>query len=734
MTIELYPIKNATPMILPEFTALNKALSTLAHFLFDDQRRVYFASLWLSLIFILLPASGFAQPWNSPYVETERVQNTLYKSFSERPKHLDPARSYSSNEWIFIQSIYETPLQYHYLKRPYTLIPSVLEMMPEVIYYNEKGEEIALNSEQTVAFSKYILSLKPNILYQFHPAFVAENLQLSDDQIAHINTLGDIQKTATRELVAQDFVHQIKRLAHPSLSSPVLSLMSGYIVGLSALNKTLVADKSPLSELEKHSLAGVKVLNKYQYSITVKGVQKQFLYWLAMPFFTAMPPEADKFYGQQGLIDKNIILDWYPIGTGAFVLSVNQPNKEMVLSRNPNFHAEFYPNSGQESDGAQGLLADKNKKLPFLESAHFLLEKEAAPYWHKFLQGYYDSSGIASDNFDQAIEVTPSGQKILSKTMRDKHIRLLESPSASVYYTAFNMQDKIVGGYSVAKQKLRQAISLAINTEEYISIFLNGRASPAHGPIPTGIFGAIEDYNPFIYHKINGKIQRKSLTEAKRLMHQAGYPNGIDSVTKKPLVLYFDTSATGASEQPRLSWLRAQFKKIGIQIVVRASSYNRFQDKLRKGQAQLFELGWNADYPDPENFLFLLVGKNAKTISGGENTANYQNATYDALFEQMKNMPDNAKRQAIISQMVAILRQDSPWVWGYIPQTYGLYHRWLRNTKPHAMARNTLKYVRIDAKARAQFRLKENQIVWWPLGVFALLIVLIGSHFWRRRL
>ena len=66
--------------------------------------------------------------------------------------------------------------------------------------------------------------------------------------------------------------------------------------------------------------------------------------------------------------------------------------------------------------------------------------------------------------------------------------------------------------------------------------------------------------------------------------------------------------------------------------MVRGTDYNRFRGKMQEGNAQIFQWGWNADYPDPENFLFLLYGPNAKVVSGGENTANYANPEFDRLF------------------------------------------------------------------------------------------------------
>ena len=95
-----------------------------------------------------------------------------------------------------------------------------------------------------------------------------------------------------------------------------------------------------------------------------------------------------------------------------------------------------------------------------------------------------------------------------------------------------------------------------------------------------------------------------------------------------------------------------QFAKLGVQLEVRATDYNQFQDKVRKGKHQIFWWGWLADYPDAENFLFLLYGPNGKTRSDGENTANYENPEYDKLFAQMKLLDDGPEKQKVIDQMV----------------------------------------------------------------------------------
>ena len=178
----------------------------------------------------------------------------------------------------------------------------------------------------------------------------------------------------------------------------------------------------------------------------------------------------------------------------------------MVLERNPNFHGETYPCEGEPGDRAAGLLADCGKPLPLIDKAVFSREKESIPYWNKFLQGYYDASGISSDSFDQAVRFNVGGDVQLSDEMRAKGIRLLTSVRLSTFYMGFNMLDAVVGGKdgigSERSAKLRQALSIAIDQEEFISIFMNGRGIAAMSPLPPGIFGYLDGeagMNPVVY-------------------------------------------------------------------------------------------------------------------------------------------------------------------------------------------------------------------------------------------
>ena len=281
--------------------------------------------------------------------------------------------------------------------------------------------------------------------------------------------------------------------------SPILDNMSQYIVGLEVFSKEISAiakekkKKGEWLDLRAYDILGVTVPNAHTLRIKIKGKYPQFMYWLSMYFFSPIPWEADLFYHQKGLVEKNLTLNWYPVGTGAYYLAKNNPHREMILKANSNYHEETYPSlsvkEAEDADIPATLLEDAGKKLPFIKEVVYSLEKESIPLWNKFLQGYYDASGISSEAFDQAVQIASNGNMGLSDEMQEKGIQLKGSVQPSIFYMAFNMVDPVVGGYSESAKKLRQAISIAQNQEEYISIFMNERGLPAQGPIPPAIFG-----------------------------------------------------------------------------------------------------------------------------------------------------------------------------------------------------------------------------------------------------
>jgi ABC-type transport system substrate-binding protein len=509
----------------------------------------------------------------------QRGANIFYVPFAERPKHLDPVQAYSENEYLLIGSIYTPPLQYHYLKRPYELIPSAATEMPRVTYYDAADKALPENADaKSIAYSVYEIHLKPGFKYQPHPAFATDAqgkpayASLKREDLSAIFELRDFKQTGTREVTAQDFVYQIKRLAHPRLHSPIFGLMAEHIVGLPEYaEKVKAASKDTprdgYIDLNQFDVSGVSAVDASTYRIKVKGKYAQFVYWLAMPFFAPIPVEVDRFYAQPSMADKNLSLDWYPVGAGPYMLTVNNPNRQMVLERNPNFPGEVYPSEGEAGDAEAGLLKDAGQRIPFIDKVIFSLDKEQIPIWNKFLQGYYDVSGITVRQLRPGGTDVRDGEPRLSEEMERQGIRLQTSVGTSVSYMGFNMLDPVVGTRATIRNPRASCVwpsRLRLDQEENISIFRNGRASRHRGrfrPASSASSKARAGINRYVYDWVGGEPRRKPLEAAKKLLAEAGYPDGHRQQEGHTLIVYFDSTLAGAGAKATSDWLIKQFRQ-----------------------------------------------------------------------------------------------------------------------------------------------------------------------------
>ena len=757
------------------------------------KRTLKFSSLVIAVCFAFLTACGqnSSDKPNNPHTQGAAASNTLFTAFTERsPKHLDPTSSYSGDETPFTYQIYEPLYTYHYLKRPYELEPLLATALPTPSYIDAKGKpvsaEVAEKNPALVTQSWYDITIKQGVLYAPHPAFARDSVGeylfhgLKAEEIKGKYAPKDFGFAGTREMTAEDIAYSIKRLATPRVQSPIFGHLSDYIVGLKELNatvkqrdtalrkvaanlaagknggntgaKTTIAPRDlPFLDFRQFDLSGVQVLDKYTLRIKVKGVYPQFKYWLATTFFAPIPWESEKFYAQTGMAGNNLSLNTWPVGTGPYYLSESLTNRKHVLSRSPNYRGGTYPcegevsSAGKMSDEAAGLLKDCGKRTPFIDRIEFSLEKEALALESKFFNGYYDIPQAQRGEFGTAYLLGIQDATEKGAIVQNRNIALPAFIDTTVWYTGFNWNDPVVGGANPAtaarNKKLRQAIAIAWDTDEFVGLFEQGMAITAMSPIPPGIEG-FTDINPQIYDTTQpknsvGQHPRKSIDLAKQLMREAGYPNGRDTVTGKPLTLYIDVMGSESGKAAQYDWEARQLEKLGIQMEIRATDYNRFQDKMSKGAAQIFSWGWGADYPDAENFLFLLYGPNAKAKNDGENASNYQNPQYDALFERMKTLPDGAEKTALIAQMIAIAQQDVPWLFGHFPKSAGAYHTWVKNGKPTQMIRNHLQYIRLDTEERVRQQTLWNTPQWWGLILFLLAAAGLGyagMRIWRHKM
>ena len=557
---------------------------------------------------------------------------------SAKIKGLDPIQAGDLYAGRQVANAYEPLFQYHYLKRPYELIPALAESMPTFE-----------SSSGSAASTVLKVRLKRAVLFQDDECFKASNGK-------------------GRELTADDIVYSFMRLADRKENAEGWWIFDGKIKGLNEWR-----DATPAGKNGDYSakIEGLKALDRYTVRIELTKPNNQFLYYLAMPFTSIVPKEAVEHYGADFLRN--------PVGTGPFKLVREESNlnSKLVWVRNPTYRQEMYPTEGEPDDKAKGLLEDAGKQLPLVDKMIVQVIPEDQPRWLNFQSGKLDLTGIPKDNFDSTI----SADMDLNAEMMKKGIVLHKAPNLDVTYTSFNMEDPIVG-----KNKwLRKAMSLAYDINPVIKLFYNGRAIPAQSPIPPGVFGYSSQYrNPNVDYNIE---------KAKEFLAKAGYPGGKGLGT----ITLLGLSTSQARQQSE--YFVNSMSKIGINVVVKAFTWPDFLKNMNDKKGQMWGLAWGADYPDAENFLQLFYGKNK---APGPNNANYVNSDYDRLYKEMLNLQNGEKRLEVIKKMVKIVEDDVPWVFGTHRIGFTLAQPWLRNYKVIEFDHNQEKYLNIDVARRSQ--------------------------------
>jgi len=655
---------------------------------------------------------------NDPYPGADRTAKVYYTSFSLAPKSLDPAVAYNVAAHAVTANVHDTLLEYHYLARPYRLIPGLASAIPKPVTLPDGRIQ-------------YVFQIRKGLLFHDDAAFA----------LAGKDASGEPKRT--REVIAADFAFELMRIADPAVGSPVVrkfAAIAGFLEFRKRLRVLRAGDKS-FAKLPAHrqyaragGVPGLKVDGNYTLRLILTRADPQILYWFALPFTTPVPWEAVQYYDGKG--GRPHFQD-HPVGTGPYRMSVYDKQFRMVLVKSPNWYgarhpewkapAATFPSRAEIARMAPGRIDPvyAGRALPFIARIEFRREKESIPRFNKFLQGYFDRSGIIKESFDQMVQ-----NDALSPKMAKRGIKLEKTVEASIFYVGFNMLDKTVGAAAGERsRKLRQAMSLAIDVKEHLRLFANGRGVAAHAPIPPGLFGYDAKYkNPY---------RGFDLKRAKALLVAAGYKNGIDPATGKPLRLTFDTGNTQAQAMLRYQYFVNAWRRIGLDVEVKATNYNQFLQKLKVGAYQIYFTGWIADFPDPENFLFLLETSSGRKVSGGSNYSNFTDPEYDALYKRMRALPNGTERRETIRSMLAILERERPWIELYHDEDYTLIQPWLRNARSFGLSYPTLKYLDIVPGQRAQLRTQWNQPVVWPawilLGLIAAFVLPGIATFFRER-
>jgi len=513
----------------------------------------------------------------------------------------DPAAAHDLYSGTVEQVIFETLLSYDYLARPAKLVPLTAEAMPQVT-----------DSGQT-----YTFRIRKGIHFTPDPAF----------------------KGVKRELVAEDYVYSLKRLMDPKIRSPWTWLLDGKIVGLDEAAEQ--AKKTGRFDYDA-KVAGLEAVDRYTLRIRLKQPDYNLPYVLAHEPTGVVAREVVAAYADEGgRVMSN------PVGTGPYKLAKWIRSSKIFLEANPDYRGfvwDFKPGPGAED--AQIVKEMKGKKMPQVGRIEISIMEEDQSRLLAFQNGELDLMNLEGPLAPKALSgatLTPELQK--------KGVRLSRFVDPEITYHYWNLTDPVVGGLSKEKIALRRAMAMAYPVDEDIKVIRNGQAVEAHFPIPPGIAGHDPGYRSSVKYDPAG---------ANALLDRFGYRKGADGWRTlpdgKPLLIRYASRPDSLGRQQDEMWKKA-FDAIGIRMEVQKEKFAELLKLEKQCKLQMRTAAWIADYPDGDNFMQLLYGKNIHQ----SNNACAAIPEYDKLYEQTLRMQDSPERNRLYHEMAKIIEAYAPW-------------------------------------------------------------------------
>ncbi|KYD08511.1 ABC transporter substrate-binding protein [Heyndrickxia sporothermodurans] len=342
----------------------------------------------------------------------------------------------------------------------------------------------------------------------------------------------------------------------------------------------------------------VKAIDPKTVEFTLFRPQAPFLKNLAMTPFGISSPAAIEKYGDKYIEN--------PVGTGPFKFKEWKRNDTITVVKNENYW---------------------KKGLPKLDTVILKVIKDNSARLNALIKG----------DVDLIDGMNPSD---IEKVKSDKNLQIFERPSMNLGYLGFNVTKKPFDNV-----KVRQALSHAVNKEALIKNFYEGTAEPAKNPMPPSVSGYNDDIVDYNY----------DLDKAKKLLEEAGYKDGfsVDFWTM-PVVRPYMPNGQKVAEA-----IQADFAKIGVKTKIVTMEWGTYLEKLAKGEAPMYIVGWTGDNGDADNFLYALLDKDA---IGSNNNSQYSNDEVHDLLIKAQTETDEAKRNDYYKKAQEIIHNDAPWV------------------------------------------------------------------------
>lgn len=431
-----------------------------------------------------------------------------------------------------------------------------------------------------------------------------------------------------RKVTAQDFVYSFNRLLDASVSSAT----------------------SLLSNVDVNNNKGFEATDDSTFVIHLAKPYTPFLRILTMKYFSVIPQEAVKKYGDD--FREN------PVGTGAFMLKVWEEGAKLVLVKNENYF---------ERDV-------HNQRLPYLDAVAVSFIKDRETSFMDFLHGNLDMvSGVDAINTDEVM--TANGE--LKEEYKDK-FQMQTQPYLKTDYCGILIDENIdiVKKSPLKIKALRKAINYGFDRNKMVQhLRKNLGVAATAGFIPSGL-------PSFNSSKVKGYDYQPEKVRA--LLTEAGFPEG------KGLP---DISlATSEQYLEMAEYMQSQLAEFGIKIKIDVQKASVLSQSVADNKVNFFRKSWVADYPDEENFLSLFYSKNASPK--GFNYTHYNNAEFDKLYEKAQEELNYEIRYNYYRQMDLLLIEDAPIVPLYYDQVVRLVQNNVSGLTSNPMNTLSLKSVR----------------------------------------
>ena len=442
----------------------------------------------------------------------------------------------------------------------------------------------------------------------------AESWETSEDGLTWTFTMRDGLKWSDgTDLNAKDFEYSFKRMVDPNTAAPYAETCLGMIDGFEEAAGFPDADGNPTAEPNPDAL-NVKASDDGKTLTIVLSYPCS--YFDKMAAFATMSPV------QQATVEANgdawcTSPDTF-VSNGPYMITDWTPSERIVLTKNPNY-VGGWDNSKIVSDTITLLLLEDS-------SAAF------AAY----------NSGEA-----QLIKDVPTDE-IPSLTKAEDGGDFYVDTILGTYYVSLNLQRD-----AFKDAKVRKALSLAIDRDYVANTIMQGTYSAADSIVGPGIV----DESGYFHDNGNAPYisadYEANLAEAKKLLEEAGYPNGEGYPT-----IEYSTNDAGY-HVPLAEYLQQAWGDLGITLTINKMEWSSFTPARRAGEYDVARNGWVMDYNDPSNMLDLFCSGN------GNNDGKYSNPDFDAAIDASR-VADSAEHFAQLHKAEDILMEDM----GCLPIAY----------------------------------------------------------------